>query len=111
MRRYGYPLAVIVLGSLVLWLVRTYAFFEFESTVLTILTALVLFLFGISLSNHHKNKNGWIKKFIVAALAIALLIVQLGLIKIEVISTILTKIGANSVIFYLFYIYFGYIFF
>lgn len=112
MRRYGFPLIVIVISSIGLYLFKNYAFFVDKGIWTVILTALALFIFGVYLNNAKSKKSDtWIKKFIVFTFFILLVIMQIGLLRIKFISIFLDVIGADSLIYYMFYIYLGYIFF
>ena len=112
MKRYGLPLIVIIISSIGLYLFKNYAFFDSKGTWLVIFTALALFIFGVYLNGAKSKKNDtWIKKFIVFSLFILLIIMQLGLLYVKTIAIFFDIIGANSLIYYIFYIYLGYIFF
>lgn len=110
MKRYGVPLLVIVLSSLLMYVARAYV--GINSTATSVLVAGVLFVFGIYLNTYRSKKGDtWIQKFIVMALFILLLLIQLGLINIPIINKFLSIIEANTMVYYMFYVYFGYIFF
>lgn len=112
MKRYGVPLIVIVVGSLVLFAFRNYLSIPNMNTIYNVLIACLLFMYGVYL-NGYKSKKGdtWIKKFIIMALFILLLLNQLGVLYVAMISKVLNMIGATSLIYYMLYIYLGYIFF
>lgn len=110
MKRYGVPLLVIVVSSLLMYVVRAYV--GLTSAASTVLTACVLFVFGVYL-NTYKSKKGdtWIQKFVVTALFIVLILIQLGIVYIPFINKFLSMIEATTMIYNMFYVYFGYIFF
>ncbi len=109
MKRYGIPLIVILLGSLILSLIQRY--FPVSGTMIYFLKAMLLFIFGVYLSTYSKKSSGWVKKFVVAGLFVLVLLFDLGLIKVAVFNRILSFVGINSIIYAMIYIYFGYIFF
>ncbi|MGI6608585.1 MAG: hypothetical protein ACOX1F_06420 [Erysipelotrichaceae bacterium] len=109
MKRYGIPLIVIFAGSFVLSLVDRYL--PLSSEFIYFLKAILLFVFGVYLSTYSKKSSGWVKKFVVAGLFVIVLLFDLGLIKVALISRILSFIGVNSIFYAMIYIYFGFIFF
>lgn len=112
MKKYGLPFIVIVISSLVLYAARTYLALQSIDTVMAILTAFALFVFGVYLNQYKSKRNDtWVKKFIVMGLFLLLLLIQTGYINIVIINQFLRIIKATSVVYYMLYIYFGYIFF
>ncbi|MGN1398695.1 MAG: amino acid permease [Erysipelotrichaceae bacterium] len=112
MKRYGYPLIVIVLASLLLYLFRTYVSVSDQYTIYIILESLALFIFGVYLNGYKSRKsNGWVKKFIVFFAFMLLVFMQLGIFELKIISVVLSFIRANSIIYFMLYVYLGYIFF
>ncbi|HQB32724.1 MAG TPA: hypothetical protein PLI19_05270 [Erysipelotrichaceae bacterium] len=109
MKRYGIPLIVIFAGSFVLSLLDRYL--PLDSTVIYFLKAMLLFIYGVYLSTRSRKSSGWVKKFVVAGLFVLVLLFDLGLIRVALLSRILSFVGVNSIIYAMLYIYFGYIFF
>ncbi len=114
MKKYGPPLAVIAIGSAVLYFIRRYALFSHKQMVLSLLTAIVLFVFGCYLpgrTKRRKKEKDWLKKIIVTLVFVILVLIQLGLVKISFIQALTSVINANTIAFYMLYVYLGYIFF
>ncbi len=112
MRKYGLPFLILLLGSFGLQLVREYVYVSFKETLLAILTALLLFIFGASLNDHKKTRNDtWLKKMLIMFVYIAFILIYLNVIRIDAISVAMATIGFTNVIYYMLFIYFGYIFF
>ena len=112
MKRYGYPLIVIVFASLILYLFRTYVSVADQYTIYTILQNISLFIFGVYLNGYKGRKsNGWVKKFIVFFVFLILTFMQLSIFELSIISFVLSFIKANSFIYLMLYVYLGYIFF
>ena len=112
MKRYGYPLIVIVLASLILYLFRTYVSVTDQYTIYTILQNISLFIFGVYLNGYKGRKsNSWVKKFIVFFVFLILTFMQLSIFELSIISFVLSFIKANSFIYLMLYVYLGYIFF
>jgi len=111
MKRYGIPLLVIIIGCLMLFGIRNYIFFSFKDSALVILSALLLFVLGISMSNRSKKSNGWLKKVVILTLMVLMVLIELGVLRISFLSMIFSKIGSVTLIFSMLYIYFGFIFF
>lgn len=109
MKRYGIPLIVIFAGSFVLSLLDRYL--PLDGTVIYFLKAMLLFIYGVYLSTSSRKSSGWVKKFVVAGLFVLVLLFDLGLIRVALLSRILSFVGVNSIIYAMLYIYFGYIFF
>ena len=109
MKRYGLPLFVILIGSFILSLIQRY--FPAGGTMVYFLKAMLLFIFGVYLSTYSRKSSGWVKKFFVAGVFILVLLFDLGLIRVALLSRILSFVGVNSIIYAMLYIYFGYIFF
>ena len=110
MKKYGVPLVVVVIGSLFLYIINTYVQLVFKSQVMTVLTSFVLFLFGFYLNGAKRGRSGALRRVIVIILYLALLVVQTGLINLNFLEIVLSEIGATSVVFYMLYFYFGYIY-
>lgn len=112
MKKYGWPLITILLGSFIIKLVKDYIFVSFSNILVTVLISLLLFIFGAVCNQHHSHGGAdWIKKFIIAALYVFLVIIQLGVFSWPALQMVFSTLGVTSIIYYLFYIYLGYIFF
>ena len=113
MKRYGIPLLTIMIGYGAYHLIRHYYSFGYQRVVMTIQAALLLFVFGISMSTRSKNRSTWVKKTVIIGLLGFLIVGQLGLIKgIEVVSVVFAKLRLNgTMLFEMLYIYLGFIFF
>lgn len=112
MKKYGLPFLILIGGSFLIQLVRNYIFVSFKSTLISILTAILLFGFGISL-HERKRKSGdtWLKKMIIMFVYVVFLLIYLGTINIPVINSTLETIGFTSVVYYMLFIYLGFVFF
>jgi len=112
MKKYGWPLVTIIVGAFLIKLIKDYVFVSFSKGLLTVLTSLLLFIFGSVLNQHHHAAGAdWIKKFLVAALYVFLVIMQLGIFSWPALTMVFDTIGVTYVIHCLLYVYLGYIFF
>lgn len=112
MRKYGLPFLILIAGSFLLGLAREYIYFSFKEELLTVLTALLLFGFGAALNDHRKTRGDtWLKKMIIMFLFIVFLLIYMGVIRFNFITVALSTLGFTNVIWYMLFIYFGYIFF
>ena len=93
-------------------LYSAYLTFESKQLVGNILWTLLLFIFGATLNDHpKKGGDTWIRKFAVTIVYVLVLLQFLGIFKIAVINNALAAIGVNSIVYYMLFIYFGYLFF
>ena len=109
MKRYLIPLAGLVLGTLALYLVQSYVFVSIKATLMTILEAAALFAFGMCLSAHHRH-GGSLRQVVVLILATLSVLIQLRALDISFINVFLARIGSESLLFVMLYVYLGYIF-
>ena len=108
--KYGYPLLVMIIGG---WLVKIENMFIQGSAhhlLVTLTLAIAMFAFGICLQPKHKN-NTWFKKLVVSFVFLLLVLVDLGYVVIPIVGEILNYLAVSGVIYYLFYIYLGWLFF
>jgi hypothetical protein len=112
MKKYVYPLILLLASSVLLMLIRTYTSFEGKEALLNILTLLLLFSFGASLNDHHKTREDtWLKKMIIMVVFVLVALVYLNILNISFLNTAFSFLGFTSVIYHMLFIYFGYIFF
>lgn len=113
MRKYGYPLFLIIALALSQKLL-----FDFQKDAvghflyLTINGGL-LFSLGLSLNNYKKSRNQtWVKKLIVVLVVVFFFLYQLDLIVVmSQIKVFFNFIGLNEFIIQMIYIYCGWVFF
>jgi len=113
MKKYGIPLIVIIVSSLLMYAVRKYINLEIctSELVQAVLSAGSLFVLGVYLNGNKGRKDTWIKKFIVMAVFILLFLNETGWYIVPFLNDFMYMIGAKKVIYYMLYVYLGYIFF
>ena len=111
-KKYLVPFLAIILSSLVLTLVRSFVFLENKDVLVTIVTAIVMFLYGTTLNDHVRSKNDtWLKKMIIMALFVVALLINAGVINIPTVNKVLQTAGVVTAVWYMLFIYLGYLFF
>ena len=112
MKKYGLPFLILIVGSFLIQLVRNYIFVSFKAVLISVLTAILLFGFGISLHNHKRKKGDtWLKKMLIMFVYVVFVLMYLGTISIPVIDSALETIGFTNVAYYMLFIYLGFVFF
>ena len=112
MKKYGIPFILIIAGSFILYLIRTYISFAGKDTLLAVLTAVMAFIFGATLNSSHSSRGDtWIKKMIVMFLFIFFLLIYMGVVRINLITQALNFIGFNSTMYFFLFVWFGFLFF
>ena len=111
MKKFLTSLFIIVISA---WLVRFEISFltgEAQDVIVNLTIALSLFGLGISFQTHHKTRT-WVKKLIISFLFLFLVIWDLGYIDVVGLNSIFDVLGLEyQFVLYMFYIFFGYLFF
>ncbi len=112
MKKYGVPFLILVIGSFLLHLIRANVSFSGKDTLLTVLLAVLAFVFGACL-NGSKGSRGdtWVKKMIVMFIFIFMVLVYMGIVRIPVLNQALNFIGVTSSIYLLLFVWLGFLFF
>ncbi len=111
MKRYGIPLLTLLVGYLAYHLAGIYTPAAYHVQVVGIVSAAALFALGVSMSTRSKNNSTWVKKTAIIAAVVFLVCFQLHLIRVPEISSFINKFGVSSFLYYMLYVYFGFIFF
>ena len=112
LKRYVYPLLIILIISLGLNLLRNILQDAFFNPLFIILNASLLFAFGMHLNIYKRSKNqAWFKKLVISFFLIFFLVWQLDYIMIPELKGIFNMLGINGSIISLVYIYCGWAFF
>lgn len=110
-KRLGYPAAIIALSALIVKLFQQYIHIPYQTTVITIIIVLALFLFGMSLNKSRKRRNPSIfKKILAILIMVLLLLIQLGYIRIALIAETFQFFGIDAFFINMIYIFCGYLF-
>ena len=111
-RRYMVPLAVMILGGILVQLEEKFLGGSFKQTIIMMTRALVLFAFGISLSTAKRKRNeSWLKKVLISFLLLFFIFWDLGYIVFPQLKFFFDFIGIEGFVITCFYIYLGASFF
>lgn len=110
-QRYGIPIAIMIGGGWLLRLIRYLFTGSTEHTLVIIATAILLFSFGMNLSQHKKRNHTWIKKVLVSFLFLFLLLWDLGYFILPQIKAVMNFLAIEGVVISMLYIYCGWTFF
>ena len=111
LKRYGYPLFIILIISLGLNILRGIFNNQFNALFI-ILYACLLFSYGVSLNLYKRSKNqSWFKKLVISFFIIFFLVWQLGYVMIPELKSFFNMLGVTDNIISLIYIYCGWSFF
>jgi len=109
MKKYGLPLLIIIVGSL-LWNL-TYSYLG-AGLICTLIRVCTVFGFGVSLAQFRKrSQNGWVKKLIIAFFVFFLVCWELGYLTFPQLRSVIDFLGLTSFGFNLLYVYCGWSFF
>lgn len=112
LKRYGYPILIILIISLGLNLLRSLLYGSFYNSLFIILYACLLFSFGVSLNLYKRSKNqSWFKKLVISFFLIFFLVWQLGYVMIPELKSFFNLLGFTDNVISLIYIYCGWSFF
>lgn len=111
-KKYFYPLGVLLLMSIGLRWLEVLLSGSFEFYVMTILRALLLFWFGLTLNVGKRQRHEtWLRKVLISFIFIFFLVWELGFAMIPQLNIIFSNLGLYGYIIYLIYIYCGWSFF
>lgn len=110
MKKYLFPLLVIVLGTVALMLFDQYINFSWADKGYYILITLVLFLLGASMNSPKKTGLRGLKMFLVLGIYVALALYYVGFLRIAALDELLSKFQFTTVSFWMVFIYLGFIF-
>ncbi|MDD6466942.1 MAG: hypothetical protein PUF50_02035 [Erysipelotrichaceae bacterium] len=112
MKKYGIPILIIILGSLLVHLANTYLNFSGANTICTLLRVIVVFSFGMSLcQRRRRNQNAWVKKLLIAFFVFFMMCWELGYFIFPELKYLLNFLGLTTFGFNLIYVYCGWAFF
>ena len=111
MKRYGYPLGIVIFGGWLIRILQAILESSAEIIIIKIVIAVICFGFGLSLNPVRKRKQTWIKKLLVAFVLIFFLLLDLGYLSIPQLQTILHLLAIEGVVVYLIYVFCGWTFF
>lgn len=110
MKKFGYPLFVLLVGALVIFILNTYTFFAFKETIMSVISALYLFILGTSFNRSTGKRKHKALKMICLLLFILFLLLELNAIKVNIVIAIVNMIGLNQLIYYAIYVYLGFLY-
>lgn len=111
-RRYMLPLMILILGGFLVRLEYTFLSGSFETTIVILTRALVMFAFGISLYQHKRRKNeSWLKKIFISFFLIFFIFWEMGYVVLPQLKSFFNFLGIEGFVLYCFYVYLGYSFF
>ena len=105
------PFLVLVAGSFMLHLIRTRVSFSGKETLLTVLTAVLAFVFGACMNARSSKGDTWIRKMIVMFLFILMILIYLGIVRIDAVSLALNSVGFTDMMYCLLFVWLGFLFF
>ena len=112
MKKYGLPIAVALVGALIVRLVEGFFTFNGAGTLVVLLKDSVLFAFGVSLCQKKRRKNeSWFKKLILAFVVFFFVCWELGYVVFPALKTVFNFLGVRGFVVSLVYIYCGWAFF
>lgn len=109
-RRLGFPVLVMVVSTLIVYLISKYISGAFVASLLTIILAITLFMFGITLNKNHRKNASVYRKVIALVFTIILVFIQLDAISMPLIDQIRVFLQMSPILTTMLYIYFGYVF-
>jgi len=105
------PLIVLLALSLIIMVIDSFVVGIYNKVLTTILTAALLFVFGMFLGNRKKRRQTWLRKLIISFVLLLIVGKQLNWIEFNLLWNILNDIGINAVILNSAIIYCGWAFF
>lgn len=84
---------------------------DFQSVIAIIVTASLLFVFGMFLTQHKKRSSGWFKKLLVSFVLLIIVGKRLGWIEFDALWVVVNDLGINETIQNAIIVYCGWIFF
>ena len=112
MKKYGLPFLIIIISAFISEMIRQYVYFSFKAGFLAVVLAILLFAFGASLNDHRKTRGDtWLKKMIIMFLFVVFVLLQLRVVHFDFIDIAFSTIGFTDMIYYMMYVYLGYVFF
>ncbi|MBR2684653.1 MAG: hypothetical protein IKE59_01210 [Erysipelotrichaceae bacterium] len=108
--KYLTPILILMGGG---WLIRLENLLIKGSAnhlFVTVTLALTLFGFGIALQPRRNNKT-WVKKLLVSFVLLFFLLLDLGYLKVGIVSDLLYYGALDGVIYYMIYVFCGWLFF
>jgi len=112
MKKYGLPILVIIVGSIVYSLATEYLTFNGASTVCTFIRIAIIFGFGVSLCQKRRsNQKDWIKKLVISFFVFFLICWELGYFAFPELRSLMKFLGLTTFGFNLIYVYCGWAFF
>ncbi len=109
--RWLLPLLILLALGLALKIIEGIIPSDFQSPLTTIVTAALLFAFGMFLTQHKKRSSGWVKKLLVSFVMLIIVGKRLGWIEFDVFWAYVNDLGINQTIQNAVIIYCGWIFF
>ena len=112
MKKYGIPILVVILGSIVHGIATDILDFASAAAICTIIKVAVIFGFGVSLGpQQFKSQKGWGKKVLISVLIFFLICWELGYFAFPSLRYLMNFLGLTTFGFSLIYVYCGWIFF
>lgn len=111
-KKYIMPIIVLLIMSVGLRWLDLIITGQIGFIIITVLRALLLFWFGLTLNVTHRRRNEtWLRKVIISFVFIFFLVWDLGYIMIPELKSFFDSIGLYGYIVYLIYTYCGWAFF
>ncbi|MPM46294.1 hypothetical protein SDC9_92992 [bioreactor metagenome] len=105
--KYGLPLLIVIIGG---WLIRLLNQYLNNGVILTVIIALLLFAFGISIQPKRRYKT-WLKKLLIAFIFIYLILFDLGYFRFRFLVQVFDWLAIEQLEFNLLYLFLGWLFF
>lgn len=108
-RRLGMPILVMLISTILFYLLQTYIHTNWMQMMITILSDVSLFVFGMML-NAKKRSHCVFRKVIALVLSIILLCIQIGAVSLPFVATLKDFLQINPYLLSMLFSYFGFLF-